>query len=408
MGGYETYFLMKAEDVPAYVQEKLHFFDAGASLTCEEIGDGNLNYVFRVTDRNSGKTVIVKQAGEELRISKEMHVSTDRGRIEAKILGLQGSYAKGQVPQVYLYDGVMCAMIMEDMIGHSMMRTALLQHEIFPKFAEQVSDYLASTLLQSTDLIMDHKKKKELVKSFINPDLCEITEDLVFSEPYLDYNHRNQVEPELAEYVRAELYEDKTLQLEAAKLKFEFMNHAQALIHGDLHTGSVFINQEHAFFFDPEFAFYGPMGFDIGNVIANLFFAWCNGDAMIGDPAQKAHFCGWCIDTICDTVDLFIRKYHDIYQEKVTEPMAKVPGFEAWYLDGILSDTAGMAGMESIRRMDGLAGVKDIQSIQDIGQRALEKKTVIAFAKDLILHRGSFRCGEDYRHAIEKAIRGRN
>ena len=27
---------------------------------------------------------------------------------------------------------------------------------------------------------------------------------------------------------------------------------------------------------DPEFAFYGPMGYDIGNVIGNLFFAWAN------------------------------------------------------------------------------------------------------------------------------------
>ena len=32
--------------------------------------------------------------------------------------------------------------------------------------------------------------------------------------------------------------------LEVAKLKFDFMTHAQALIHGDLHTGSIFIKED--------------------------------------------------------------------------------------------------------------------------------------------------------------------
>ena len=404
MVGYDKYFLMKEQDVPAYVQEKTDFFSKQARLICHEIGDGNLNYVFRVQDEKTGKTLIVKQAGEALRISKDMHLSTDRGRIEAKILGLQRKFAPGFVPEVYLYDGVMCAMIMEDMIGHKMMRTALLEHEIFPKFADQVSTFLAETLLQTTDLVMNHKEKKEYVKSFINPDLCEITEDLVFSEPYLDYNHRNHVDPAITDFITRELYEDETIHLEAAKLKFEFMNHAQALIHGDLHTGSVFINQEHAFFFDPEFAFYGPMGFDLGNVIANLFFAWCNGDAEIQGTQEREKFCQWCIDTIAEMIDLFKNKFHEIYREKVTDLMARTPGFEEWYLQEILSDTAGMAGMESIRRIDGMANVKDITSIQDEKKRARAEKIVVTLAKNYIINRASFQSGEDYRKAISEAI----
>ncbi len=54
----------------------------------------------------------------------------------------------------------------------------------FPKGA-----VLDNTLLDSTDVVMRHKAKKEKVKEFINPDLCEISEDLVYSEPYMDYNH---------------------------------------------------------------------------------------------------------------------------------------------------------------------------------------------------------------------------
>jgi 5-methylthioribose kinase len=41
---------------------------------------------------------------------------------------------------------------------------------------------------------------------------------------------------------------------------------AEALIHGDLHTGSVMVTREETRVIDPEFAFYGPMDFDVGAV----------------------------------------------------------------------------------------------------------------------------------------------
>ena len=50
LSAFDTYFLMKESDVIAYIQEKLDFFEKDASLECQEIGDGNLNYVFRVRD----------------------------------------------------------------------------------------------------------------------------------------------------------------------------------------------------------------------------------------------------------------------------------------------------------------------------------------------------------------------
>ena len=102
MSRFDKYFLLKADDVAEYVQEKLSFFPTDAKFECKEIGDGNLNYVFRLVDKNTGKSIIVKQAGEALRISAEMKISTDRGRIEAKILGIQAGYAPGLVPEVYL------------------------------------------------------------------------------------------------------------------------------------------------------------------------------------------------------------------------------------------------------------------------------------------------------------------
>ena len=192
--------------------------------------------------------------------------------------------------------------------------------------------------------------------------------------------------------------------MEAAKLKFAFMNNAQALIHGDLHTGSIFINQEHLFVFDPEFAFYGPMGYDIGNVIANMFFAWCNGDATIEDKEKKAEFCEWVLATIVEIVDKFIAKFKISFMENVTDTMAKTEGFMEWYLGTVLADTAAIAGLESIRRTVGMANVKDITTIPDQDKRARAEKIIITLAKDYIMKKDSFLSGADYRKAIEATI----
>jgi 5-methylthioribose kinase len=395
---------MNEEDIEEYVQEKLHFFEEGAELCCKEIGDGNLNYVFRLWEEKTGKSIVIKQAGKALRISDEMTLNVDRGKIESQILGIQEQLCPGLVPEVYQYDPVMCAILMEDMSGHEMMRTGMVNHHIYPEFADQISTFLVNSLLLTTDVVVNHKDKKELVRNFINPELCEITEDLVFSEPYLDYNERNQVFPPNREFIEKEIYGDEQLHLEAAKLKFEFMNNAQSLIHGDLHTGSVFINKEHTFVFDPEFACYGPMGYDIGNVLANLFFGWCNGDATILSSTEKEEFCGWCLDSIRDIVDQFIEKYHTAFDSHVKDEMAKTKGFKEYYLRQILSYTAGTVGLELIRRIVGMAKVKDITNIEDMEKRARAEKICLTLAKDCIKNRESFQSGQAYSKAIRKAV----
>ena len=404
MSKFHKYFLMSVEDIADYVKEKLAFFPDDAQYECKEIGDGNLNYVFRLRDVNTGKSIIIKQAGESLRISEAMKVSTDRGRIEAEILGLQNDYAPDLVPEVYFYDVVMSVMMMQDMVGHTVMRTGLMNHEIYPLFADQISTFLVNTLLLTSDVVMEHKAKKKQVKNFINPQLCEISEDLVYSEPFLNYNNRNNVIPEMTDFVQKELYDDVALHLEAAKCKFAFMNHAQSLVHGDLHTGSIFINKGHTYVFDPEFAFYGPMGYDIGNVIANLIFAWCHGDATIEDNAQKAEFCGWIMECIKDIVNQFNVKFKTLYQERVTDAMAKTNGFMDWYLGTVLEDTAAVVSLEMIRRTVGMANVKDITTISNQTSRVRAEKIVITLAKECMFHRDEMTSGEAYVAKMQDVI----
>lgn len=154
------YFTMKEQDVIEYAKTVLHFFDSDAELTCKEIGDGNLNYVFRVVDKKSNKSLIIKQAGPVARISDEFKVSPDRNRIESEILKLQGKLAPGLVPKVYNYDSIMNCCAMEDLSDHEIMRSALIKHKKFPQFADHITTFMVNTLLLTSDVVMDHKKRK--------------------------------------------------------------------------------------------------------------------------------------------------------------------------------------------------------------------------------------------------------
>lgn len=400
---FKHYFTMREADVIAYVSTQLDSFESNAELTCTEIGDGNLNYVFRVVDSLTNQSIIVKQAGPVARISDEFIVSTDRNRIESEILKLQHELAPGLVPEVYHYDPIMNCCVMEDLSDHVIMRKALLEHRQFPLFADHITTFMVNTLLMASDIVMNHKDKKERLKRFINPDLCEISEDLVFTEPFYDCPRNEVFEPTRA-FAKSYLWDDGELLLETAKLKFEFMNHAQSLLHGDLHSGSIFITEKSTKVIDPEFAFYGPAGYDIGNVIAHLLFAYVNADSVMTDEQAKENQKAWLLGCIVEVVDQFREKWLQLFDEAATERTARIPGFREYYLDSIIQDASATAGLELIRRVIGLAQVKDITSISDPAVRAQAEKLCLIIGKQFIMERGEIRTGDDVKQVIQDSF----
>ncbi len=407
MTDFSKYFLMIDESDPAGTEKvvieytlfktrgKINWDEASMKAKIPE-EHGNLNHVCRVTD-DKGHSIYIKQAGLATRISADMTASLDRNRQESEILQLEEKMAPGMVPHIFFYDMTMSACGMEDCSDFEVMRDAMLDHKIFPKFADDISTFMVKTLLLSSDIVMDHKEKKELTRKFITPDLDDITEKLVLMEPYLGADRNNIFEPNRA-FIQKELYGDEKLHFEVAKLKFNFMTNAQALLHGDLHTGSVFIREDATKIFDCEFGTFAPMGYDIGNVVANMIFAYDNGLS-----SDDEVFCKWCLETVRDTIDLFIEKFNKLYDEAVTEPMAKVAGFKEYYLNSILNDTAGYAGTELHRRTVGMANVVDVTSIKEEKKRLLAERINVFAGKEFILNQTKFRCGEDFVNAVVNA-----
>lgn len=400
----KNYYELNEKTVIEYVNSKLDFFSEDSIYECNEIGDGNLNLVFRIRDTKNDKSIIVKQALPYVRAAGEdWPLDINRGEIETRILKLEYDLTDGLVPEVYLFDGDMFCMVMEDLYDYKIMRYGLMDFVQYPKFAEQISDFLVKTLLLTSDVVMEHKEKKDSVKSFINPELCEITEDLVYTEPF-HIGARNSMEESIREYHETQIVNDKELALEVAKLKFDFMNNAQALLHGDLHTGSIFVNQDFTKVIDPEFAFYGPMAYDIGALLANLIMNYISTEARCEDQELKRKHKEYLLQTITDTVNLFKSKALKLWDEVVTDKMAKSPGFKEFYINDVLVNTAGVTGCEMVRRTVGFAHVKDLDAIEDDNKRAKAKIDNLKLAKILIKNRNEITSGEDYLRLIENYL----
>lgn len=393
MNKYQEHFRMSVDDAITYTKD-FGIFPESAKLRGEEIGDGNINYIFRVIEDETGKSVVLKQADKFLR-SSGRPLDLDRNRIEAEILKLEGECAPEFVPKVYRYDDVMCVIVMEDISAYKNLRKELMAGKIFPKFADEISSFLVDTLLPTTDLVLDRAEKKDRVRAFVNKELCDISECLVFTEPYVNDRDRNIVIPENMEYVKKHLYDDVKLRAEAAKLKNNFMNNAQALIHGDLHSGSIFINEDGMKVIDPEFSFYGPMGYDIGNVIGNLFFSLSNRRHLMEEGEKKEEFIKWLSQTIRDIFDMFVIKFHKKYKEIVKDPMYTNEEFENWYLGQVLADSVGSAGLEIIRRVVGDSKVMEVTSIEYIEKRVAVERELIEIGIRFIKNRYEIKVGKD-------------
>ena len=118
--GYEAYMALDEESAVRYVRDKGFLWGTSGKSAAGEIGDGNMNYIYRIEDKD--KSVILKQAGLSTRLSSGRSISRVQkppGRLP--LVGAEPAGA-GSAPQVYLYDETMDCMVMEDLREYTVMR----------------------------------------------------------------------------------------------------------------------------------------------------------------------------------------------------------------------------------------------------------------------------------------------
>ncbi|CEH27677.1 Methylthioribose kinase (MTR kinase) 0) [Aneurinibacillus migulanus] len=384
-----SYRTLSEQEAVEYARSIPDLFPQDAQLVSREIGDGNLNFVFRIQDEGpSGRSIIFKQALPYVRvIGDSWPLTLDRARIESEALILENELYPGSVPKVYHHDTELALIVMEDLSEYQIMRKGLVERKRYPNFAKQIGTFLARTLFLTSDLALSPVEKKRKAASFTNPELCNITENFVFTYPFHD-DPSNAYNPLLSDTVQR-IWKDNVLKLEVARLKEGFMTRGQALLHGDLHTGSIMVTEEDTKIIDPEFAYYGPMGFDIGALIANLLLNYSAHEGHTLEPQEREIYQAYLLDTVVQVWDIFEAEFRNLWAEKAQEPYAKTPGYLDAYLRDVLQDTVGYAGCKMMRRVIGLAHVSDLESIEDPALRAKGEMLALSIGQEFILKRST-------------------
>ena len=378
---FSSHYKMEGDDIIDYVFEHSNFFDSNENLVCEEIGDGNINYVYRIFDTNTKKSLILKQADVQTRVRPDGYLNPDRSIREAEVLKLYNKCALDFSPKIIYADPVMAAIIMEDIGSYSNLRTELMAGKIFYGIEKLIVRFIVDASLPSTDLVLAYQKRFKAAAKFYNPDLCKITEDLVFTHPYKDVRQRNILLPENADWLKKKFYEDSDLIARVAALKEKFNNYPQGLIHGDLHSGSIFVKNENEEIkikiIDPEFAFYGPIAYDLGNVLAHFIFA--QGYAkysplFVDEEKQRTDFLSWLENAKNNLFKFFHVFAKDFLVKNIKDPIYQNEIFIDNYIEKIKIDAVSFCGTELNRRIIGSAKTAEIASIKKIENRiALER-----------------------------------
>ncbi|CAL5378983.1 unnamed protein product [Camellia sinensis] len=370
-------------------------------LQIKEVGDGNLNFVYIVSSPSG--SLVAKQALPYIRcIGESWPMTKERAYFEAVTLKEHGRLCPDHVPEVYHFDRVMSLIGMRYLEPpHIILRKGLIAGIEYPLLAEHISEYMARTLFFTSLLHRTTTEHKRAVAEFCgNVELCRLTEQVVFSDPYKVSPHNRWTSPYLDRDVEA-VHEDNALKLEVAELKSMFCERAQALVHGDLHTGSVMVTSDSTQVIDPEFAFYGPMGFDIGAFVGNLILAFFAQDGHADQENDRKAYKDWILRTIDETWNLFHKKFTALWDKhKDGSGEAYLPAIynnpqlqllvKQKFMKDLFHDTLGFGAAKMIRRIVGVAHVEDFESITNAGKRADCERRALDFAKMLMKERRKF------------------
>jgi 5-methylthioribose kinase len=276
---------------------------------------------------------------------------------------------------------------------HQILRKCLIEGKRFESTAHHLSSFMASTLLGTSGIVLTADILRMKVSQWSrNTGMCAITEQVVFTDPFKIAKYNRWTSPYLDDYAAA-IRDDMPLKLAASVLKTKFLTCTQALVHGDLHTGSVMVKEGSTFCIDPEFAYYGPMGFDVGALLANYLLSYFSQAGSNGEE-----FSEWILSQTALLFSSFEEKFlalwnqaasegkfGELYPTEVFPPGPVLRQAQLKFLADLWTDTLGFAGMKMIRRIVGIAHVADLESIQDLAVRSTCEKRALIMGRKLVL-----------------------
>ena len=383
--------------------------DDTSKWNIDEVGDGNLNLVYTVSS-DSGN-IIIKQALPYVRlVGDSWPLPLSRSFYEHEVLVRQAKRDPGSVPVIYYFDKEQAIIAMEMLLPHIILRKKLIAGEYVNGLAQRLGEFCARNAFRGSDLSLQTADKKSDTAMFQgNLALMAITESLVFTEPYFEaeMNHHTDGLDPIVKILRS----DVKMKSEAQKMLMKFTSNTETLCHGDLHSGSVMCTDNETKVIDPEFGFYGPMGFDIGMLISNYLMAYFSQPGH-RDSEKLSEYQNWILKVIEETFETFRQEFKKLWNSERTGILFPSSMFEDQgdssdfalneMLEHIWQDAVAVCGIEMHRRVLSLAHNADFEEINDTKKRSKLEARNLMMGRELILNNKSIKNASELTSLAKK------
>ncbi|XP_021358736.1 uncharacterized protein LOC110453865 isoform X2 [Mizuhopecten yessoensis] len=276
-------------------------------------------------------------------LGPEYPLTVERGTVEYQALVKFNTASPGCCPDTYFYDMDARLICMEDLRSYKDLRREMIKGVCSDEAVKCIAKHIAVVHREYHVAKLSCSDMTDLLKQFGPTELVQLTEQFVFTKPFTKDDPTNKCSTEVSSHAQL-VYDNQQVLTNAAKMKKIFLEKKECLIHGDLHTGSIMVCNDSAKLMDIEFAFMGPAAFDVGILIANYIMSYYQ--HMSEGNRQFAY----------RTID-FCKLTGKLYCENMTS----CSGDTDSYNKNFMSEVAGFAGCEIIRRILGAAHVEDLE-----------------------------------------------
>lgn len=405
-----SYKNLTPSTVIEYIKEFTDVFPTAAKLEVYEVGggeddgDGFVNHIYRIWDE-TGRSVILKQAKPYLKIFGEAApLTTKRNEIESEIIKLRSAITPEYLPEMYHIDSQNNLFIYEDCGRLKIMRFELTKGKSFPKFPKQIGEFIAKSNFYTSEIYLDQVVHKGLECKFMNPEMRVIMETILFLRDSFIDNELHQTSAGDPNHIAMSdlLWEKRELRVELLKLRGIFMKKSECLVHGDLHTSNIMIDENEMKIIDMEYPFMGPSSSDTGYLVGNLvyeYIAWFHHPE--GTKESRKAYRREIMGYIRDLINEYQRVYRECW-DKDAKPMYRdYPEYREDLLKTYIKEVCGFIGCQIVSRVGGIVALPDFDVLQNPDSRNCARRLSLLIADALIMKREEMESVEDILSLIE-------
>ena len=247
--------------LPAWLEARGVLRAAGARV--EAAGDGNINWVRRVTAAD-GTRVVVKQARPALERFPQYRVDTERIVYEARYGEVLRRLVPGQarvLPRVIRFVDEDRALVMEDVSPAERLDALFDAGGVSPDTLFALGEFLGAVHRTTA------AEAPLLAPRFANDEMRRLHGEHVFALPFAPNDF--PIEPRLRALADAALAKPGVRE-RIANLRTRYYESRESLCHGDVQAGNVLVQNGRPRLLDAEIAHVGDPAFDLGTAFAHV------------------------------------------------------------------------------------------------------------------------------------------